>query len=124
MRVKCDYCDNYMDDTLENCPFCGAQNLYVRKRSENPRTIEEFEAWYKNNHLPPYEVTRFFIGINYPKPKAFGIYQNAEGKFVVYKNKADGQRMIRYQGFDEAYAVNELYMRLKAEIVDKKSRIK
>ena len=58
---------------------------------------------------------RFFIGINYKKPKAFGIYQDGD-QFIVYKNKANGERAIRYQGTDETYAVNELYLKLKSEI--------
>ena len=33
---------------------------------------------------------------------------------------ASGERAIRYQGVDEAYAVNELYQRLKSEIADQK----
>ena len=24
MDVKCDYCDGFFDDQLENCPNCGA----------------------------------------------------------------------------------------------------
>ena len=57
---------------------------------------------------------------NYQQPRAFGIYQNEKGEFIVYKNKDNGQRAIRYQGTDEAYAVNELYMKLKEEILNQK----
>lgn len=35
---------------------------------------------------------------------------------MVYKNKDDGSRAIRYRGKDEAYAVNELYLKLKSEV--------
>ncbi len=31
---------------------------------------------------------------------------------IVYKNKADGSRSIRYRGPDEAYAVRALYEKL------------
>ena len=54
----------------------------------------------------------FFIGKDIKEPKAFGIYKNSAGDFVVYKNKSNGERVIRYQGTDEGYAVNELYQRL------------
>jgi hypothetical protein len=95
------------------------------ERSQNnshaPRTIKELKDWYEARNLPPYETTRFFIGINYKHPKAFGIYQDEYGDFVVYKNKDTGERAIRYQGPDEAYAVNELYLRLKEEIVNQRS---
>ena len=62
----------------------------------------------------------FFIGIDYRQPRAFGIYQ-AGNEFIVYKNKADGTRAVRYQGTDEAYAVNELYLKLKDEILNQKA---
>ena len=35
---------------------------------------------------------------------------------MVYKNKADGSRAVRYSGPDEAYAVRELYLKLKSEV--------
>ena len=72
------------------------------------------------HHLPPEEITRFFIGKDIREPKAFGIYRDDLGNFVVYKNKSTGERAVRYQGSDEQYAVNELYQRLKAEIADQK----
>lgn len=88
---------------------------------EKPKTIEELKSWYIAHNLPDERVTRFFIGKKYEKPKAFGIYQEPQtGDFIVYKNKADGTCVIRYQGKDEAYAVNELWMKLKEEILNQK----
>lgn len=116
MKVKCDYCDNYFDENLANCPDCGAANSHIKRTSnEVPKTIEELQAWYKARNLPDEEVTRFFIGKDYKGAKAFGIYQDGE-EFIVYKNKDNGQRAVRYQGKDEAYAVNELYMKLKETV--------
>ena len=86
-----------------------------------PRTIEDLQEWYIANNLPPEDVTRFFIGKNYKAPKAFGIYRDGRGNVVVYKNKADGTRAIRYQGPDEAFGANELYLRLKQEIGNQKA---
>ena len=86
---------------------------------ETPRTIEELRAWYAARNLPPEEVTRFFIGKDIKEPRAFGIYRDGD-RFVVYKNKDDGSRAVRYHGPDEAYAVNELYQRLKQEIANQK----
>lgn len=121
MEVKCDYCGGFFEDTLENCTHCGAQNNHIRRVTDTtPKTIKELEQWYKDRNLPPYEVTRFFIGINYTEPRAFGIYEE-NGKFIVYKNKDNGQRAIRYEGTDEAYAVNELYLKLKSEILNQKA---
>ena len=60
--------------------------------------------------------------MDYKGPRAFGIYHDKYLGYVVYKNKDNGERAIRYQGTDEAYAVNELFMRLKQEILEQKSR--
>ena len=85
-----------------------------------PKTIEELKEYCESNGFTS-EKTRFFIGENYTKPRAFGIYKDeASGEFIVYKNKDDGNRAIRYRGADEAYAVGELYDRLKKEIINQK----
>lgn len=121
MEIKCEFCGAYINDTDATCPNCGAVNEHHKRTADHtPQTIEELKQWYEDRHLPPYDVTRFYIGVNYQSPKAFGIYED-NGKFIVYKNKADGSRAIRYQGTDEAYAVNELYLKLKSEILNQKS---
>ena len=121
MQVKCNYCGALIDDASETCPKCGAPlSGEHRTAKEQPKTIEELKAWYVAHHLPPEEITRFFIGKNVTEPRAFGIYRDGNGDCVVYKNKSDGERAIRYKGVDEQYAVNELYQRLKAEIADQK----
>ena len=122
MKIECSYCGNSFDDYLEKCPNCGApSDALVRTASDTPRTIEELQEWYKSKGLPPAETTRFFIGVDYKKPRAFGIYKDpSTGVVVVYKNKDNGERAVRYQGTDEAYGVNELYQRLKQEIIQQK----
>lgn len=121
MKMKCEYCAAMIDSTMDKCPNCGAVNSnVVRVTKSTPRTIEELKEWYRAHNLPPSNVTRFFIGENYQEPKAFGIYQEGE-QFIVYKNKDTGERAIRYQGTDEAYAVNELYLKLKSEILNQKA---
>jgi hypothetical protein len=120
MRVKCDYCDNYIDETQEQCPYCGAPNAHMTRSGTGvPKTIDELLAFCRERNIP-LERMRFFIGQDYREPKAFGIYQDDEGNFVVYKNKADGSRAIRYRGDDEAYAVNEIYQKMRAEVLDRK----
>ena len=65
----------------------------------------------------PLERMRFFIGEDRQEPKCFGIYHDeAEDRWVVYKNKADGSRAVRYSGPDEAYAANEIWMKIQSEI--------
>ena len=88
-----------------------------------PKTIEELKKWYEDNSLPSENVTRFYIGKNYTRPRAFGIYQDKKTEnFIVYKNKANGTRSIRYEGPNEEYAVKELYLKLTEEIINQKAR--
>ena len=95
----------------------------MRQSDKVPKTIEELKAWAKAMNLPLADM-RTFIGEDYRGPKAFGIYKDPDdGTFVVYKNKADGSRAVRYKGSDEAYAVNELYMKMK-ERVRQASRVR
>ncbi|MBQ7965962.1 MAG: zinc ribbon domain-containing protein [Ruminococcus sp.] len=120
-KVKCEYCGNYILNTESTCPKCGAVNEnHQRIADGTPKTITQLQVWYKTRGLPPEETTRFFIGKDVKEPRAFGIYEE-NGTFTVYKNKSDGSRAIRYKGTDEAYAVNELYLRLKEEILNQKS---
>ena len=121
MKVKCSYCGQYYDDSAEKCPSCSAPNDHIHRTSDAvPKTIGELKAYCEQNGLTP-EKTRFFIGEDYRQPKAFGIYKDDAGEFVVYKNKANGERAVRYRGKDEAYAVNELYERLQDEILNQKA---
>ena len=78
-----------------------------------PETIEQLRAFCDANGMP-LEKMRFFVGVNIRQPRAFGIYRDGDN-FVVYKNKDDGSRAVRYHGPDEAYAVKELYEKLLDE---------
>lgn len=121
MQVKCEYCGAYIDEKAEYCEHCGAVNAsFKRSVDDTPKTITELKIWYEKRNLPPMEVTRFFIGENYSGPRAFGIYEE-NGEYIVYKNKDDGSRAERYRGKDEAYAVNEIYLKLKSEILNQKA---
>ncbi|MDO4564484.1 MAG: hypothetical protein Q4C04_02575 [Clostridia bacterium] len=121
MKIKCEYCDNFVEDTEEQCPNCGAPNSnMIRSGIGVPKTIEELQAFCREHQIP-LEKARFFIGENYVGPRAFGIYREEGGNVVVYKNKSDGSRSVRYRGSDEAYAVNEIYQKLKAEVLQRKN---
>lgn len=121
MQIKCEYCGAFIEDTDEKCPNCGGVNGNLKRSTDGtPKTIEELKIWYKEKNLPPKETTRFFIGENYEGARAFGIYEE-NGEYIVYKNKDDGSRAVRYKGRDEAYAVNELYLKLKSEILNQKA---
>lgn len=84
MQIKCEYCGSMIEETADKCPFCGATNNAVKRTTDKtPKTIAELQQWYQDRHLPPYETTRFFIGINYKKPKAFGIYQDGDSSLYT-----------------------------------------
>ena len=120
MRQKCEYCGNWIDDTDAVCPHCNAPNEHMMASADGvPKTIEELKAFCAMHNLPLKDM-RFFIGEDYKKPRAFGIYQDGSN-FVVYKNKADGGRAVRYRGKDEAYAVNEIYQKMKSEISNQRN---
>ena len=71
----------------------------------------------------PLERMRFFINEDRREPRCFGIYHDdIEDRWVVYKNKADGSRAVRYSGPDEGYAANELWMKLQSEIDRRRPR--
>ncbi|MBR0040005.1 MAG: zinc ribbon domain-containing protein [Oscillospiraceae bacterium] len=100
----------------------AAQSEQTKRRVQTPRTIEELAAFCERHELPLAKM-RFFIGLDYPGAKAFGIYKDKNGEFVVYKNKADGSRAVRYRGPDEAYAVNEIFQKLKEEASSQRARV-
>lgn len=123
MKTNCRYCGSIIDTSDEKCAACGAVNQdFVKTAIGQPTTIGELQQWYTEHHLPPYEVTRFFIGENRHESRCFGIYKDETGNFVVYKNKDTGERAVRYSGPDEQFAVNEIYQKLKQEIDLRKAK--
>ena len=115
---KCEYCGATISTNNKMCPNCGASNpLYVVDEERiitDPQTIEELQEYCAERGMPLARM-RFFIGVDFKDPKAFGIYRAPDGDVVVYKNKADGTRAIRYKGRDERHAVNEIYGKLLEE---------
>lgn len=121
MRTVCPYCETEFDSSAAVCPSCGAPAPAPSEDGQAPRagavpaTIDELKAFCAS-HRMPLEKMRFFIGEDYRGPRAFGIFRDADSSFVVYKNKSDGSRSIRYRGSDEAFAVREIYQKLKDEV--------
>ena len=131
MAKYCASCGAKADDGSFFCSECGAllpqsgaavqaapaeESLPAEEsgRVRTPQTIDELLAFCERHKLPLAKM-RFFIGLDYPGARAFGIFRDADGQFVVYKNKADGSRAVRYRGPDEAYAVHEIFEKLKSE---------
>lgn len=112
----CEKCNKPLPNGMVFCPECGFEQKHGGiELTKIPQTISELKQFCESKGMP-LERMRFFIGEDYREAKAFGIYQDENGEFVVYKNKADGSRAIRYRGTDEAFAVRELYEKLKFEI--------
>ncbi len=121
MKITCEYCGGFLEDTQECCPNCAATNKNVMRSADGiPKTIEELKAFALKKKLP-LEQMRFFLGVDMREPRAFGIYKDEDENFIVYKNKSNGERIVRYRGKDEAYAVNELYQKMRTEVVEQKA---
>ena len=128
---SCEYCGCTVRSDERNCPGCGAENPHYDpeasvgqipsyRREDDPytpgtapRTIAQLRDFCEQKSMP-LEKMRFFIGEDYRRPRAFGIYKDGDN-FVVYKNKGDGSRAVRYRGPDEGHAVRELYGKLLEE---------
>lgn len=79
-------------------------------------SLTELEEFFREKNIPQ-EKTRFFVNQNKKEAKCFGIYQDVDtGKFIVYKNKADGSRFVRYEGDNEKEAVSIFFDKLKEEM--------
>ncbi len=114
---QCKYCGSTVSSSEAKCPNCGAPNEnYVAETARQifmPKTIEELKEYCAERGMPLLKM-RFFIGEDYRQPKAFGIYREGSN-YIVYKNKANGERAVRYRGPDEEYAVSELFAKLLEE---------
>lgn len=110
----CEACGKPIPDGAAVCPYCGAKQQEGIRLTKIPETIRELQDFCAAHHMPLQKM-RFFIGEDYRGARAFGIYKDEHGDCVVYKNKADGSRAIRYRGPDERRAVRELYDKLKSE---------
>ena len=126
MKMVCENCGSTIDNSSAKCPYCD----YVRSinkvvKNKMPSTIEELKKWYDKANLPPYHVTRFYIGKNLKRKKVFGIYKDEKScNYIAYKNKDNGERSIRYEGPNEKVAVREFYLRLVEEMKLQKANAK
>lgn len=140
-KKTCPACGAPVSPGEEFCSYCGAliphnvasaaavqaapapaEQPRAKRGVETPRTVDELLAFCERHQLPLAKM-RFFIGLDYPGARAYGIFQDKNGDFVVYKNKADGSRAVRYRGPDEAYAVKELFDKLKEEASQQRARV-
>ena len=117
-KNNCPHCGITVHSNERECPFCGSRNWnYVEGHAytvTTPKTIEELRIYSAEHSIPLYRM-RFFVGENFKAPYAYGIYRKDDKTIVVYHNKSTGDRMIRYEGPDEAFGVNELFQKLTEE---------
>lgn len=128
-KIICAYCGTKYDAEEPRCPSCGGPNTQETEPQaapseqglKKPQTIQELRDFAAAHKLPLNKM-RVHIGEDYGNPRAYGIFQTEDGSFVVYKNKADGSRSIRYRGPDEAHAVSELYLKMQELVRQQKAR--
>lgn len=85
-----------------------------------PKTIDELRSFCLQKGMP-LEQMRFFIGEACRESCAFGVYQAADGRFVVHKNLSDGSCSIRYTGTSEDVAVRLFTQKIGQEIALRRS---
>ena len=86
--------------------------------------VNSVQELIERTQAMPLEKMRFFINENRQEPRCFGIYQDADsGHWVVYKNKDNGSRAVRYSGPDEAYAAQELWAKIQSEIELRRAKL-
>lgn len=110
----CEACGKPLAPEATTCPYCGADQHEDIRLTKVPETIEELQAFCAA-HKMPLDAMRFFIGEDFKGARAFGVFKREDGTCVVYKNKSDGSRAIRYEGPDEKHAVREIYEKIKSE---------
>ena len=92
-----------------HCPRCGTPNWNEDRKA--PRTIGELRTYCKKHRIDT-EYLHFHIDEDFREAQAYGIYQDEEGLYTVYKNHSDGTREISYCGKNEEQAVKALYAKL------------
>lgn len=115
--VKCQYCDNAIEDVFEICPICNAPNrFHYRIIKGVPKTIKELKDWMSDRKLPPENVIKYAIDENKNESNTMGIYRECNS-YILYKNDDVGNRKVIYNGSDEEYAVNEAFLKIKEGIL-------
>lgn len=117
MKIKCDYCGAFMEATDKLCPNCAGHNDdTVNTGGSKVKTIEQLKAYCVRRKVP-LKGMHIHLDEDYREPRAYGIYKDGDN-FIVYKNKSDGTRSVRYEGTDEAYAVNEIYLKIRDLMIE------
>ena len=108
-------------EAAEHCPLCGAPvaveeepepEVPAQQPEQTPRTVAELLALCDSFETDP-AAHRFYIGKDEKDATGYGLFVDEFGDYVFYHNHRSHQRSIRYKGRDEAYAVGELYSRMK-----------
>ena len=80
------------------------------------KTLNDLFRFVSDHNLDT-DKMRFMLGGDTYEPRYFGIYYDENtGLWIVYKNKSDGSRFIRYRGYSEEEAVNIIFDKMKEEM--------
>lgn len=89
-----------------HCPYCGTPNWEIDPNV--PETIHDLRNYCKKRRIHLHR-NHFHLMEDYKEPKAYGLYRDEGGQYIVYKNHASGEREISYSGDSEREAVQHLY---------------
>ena len=111
MKIKCDYCGSYINDTDERCSNCGAVNNHLQRNSnEAPKTIEELKL------LEPFGDSNKEPLFVYKNLKIDSIRALTEGKHLKLTLRDINYR-INAIGFNLGYLVDEYRIGDKIDLV-------
>ena len=103
-KVRCQYCDELIDDTSAFCPYCNAANKeHQRLLKDLPRNIVELSQWVKSQKLPEFSTLKFVVGSPSTRNNTY-VCQKDANNFQIYYVGNDGNKQVKYRGSDEEYA--------------------
>ena len=116
-KVRCQYCDELIDDTSAFCPHCNAANKdHKRFLKDIPKDITSLSQWVKNQKLPENSTMSFIVGP--PSSRKNSYVLNKDGKNInIYYVDREGKKQMKYHGADEEYACGLFYQMVRDESI-------
>ena len=109
-----------IEETADKCPFCGATNNAVKRTADKtPKQSPNYSSGIRTDTCRRMRQQDFLLASIIRNQKHLVFIRMATSS--LYTKQGKRRTCIRYQGTDEAYAVNELYLKLKSEILNQKA---